>query len=422
MRFPLGPKAQFLFVGASRRILRLAAVMTLLSGALLAMSAGASAQSVTFTPGSSQEFKVPVGVTAVEVVAVGGEGQTGSQCEEIQGSGPGAGGSGALVTATVPVSGVRSLYINFAAGGAGGKGVGYEWCAPDGGSGGGSSEVLSDESSAPLVVAGGGGGGGGSMGFGSPEEEESANAGPGASASSAVVNGGNGVWAFGPNLATEGGGGLGGGPAGEGAGGGNESNISSWATAATAASLGTGGAGATWNEAPGSPFLGAGGGGGSGRHGGGGGGAGNLDGGGGGAGSSYLDEAAGVTGSVSSGAERPQAVTITYTLAAAPTATISEPTTVAVPTEATTLKACTSARHISIHVLRHLRLTSGVRLVRTEVLLAGRTVARLGGSNPAANVSLVGLPKGAYTVTIIARTSRGRIVRDSMVYRTCTEK
>ncbi len=324
MSFATGREPAFPSANPVRRRHGLIAALVLASAALLASCAAASAQSLTFTPGTRQEFKVPIGVATVEVIAVGGEGGRGSQCDESQGSGPGAGGSGALVTATAPVSGIRSLFIDFNAGGAGGGGNGYDWCAPSGGSGGGSSEVLTD-TSAPLVLAGGGGGGGGSMGFGSPEEEESANGGPGASASGAVADGGNGVWAFGSNLTGEGGGGLGGSQLGAGAAGASESNISSWVTSATAASLGTGGRGATLNEASGAPFVGAGGGGGSGLYGGGGGGAGNLDGGGGGAGSSYLDEAAGVRGSVGSGTDQPQAVTINYRIAAPPIAKITEP-------------------------------------------------------------------------------------------------
>src|SRR6185437_966065 len=57
-------------------------------------------------------------------------------------------------------------------------------------------------------------------------------------------------------------------------------------------------------------------------------------------------------------------------------------------------KACVSARELTIHVPNHATLPAGTRIVRTDVLLAGRLVARLRGANPVAHVSLVGRPKG----------------------------
>jgi hypothetical protein len=502
-----------LSVRTSRRYGRLGALLTLASAALLGMSAGAAAQSVTFTPGSAQEFKVPVGVASVEVIAVGGEGQRGIQCRNNLGSGAGAGGAGALVTATVPVSGVRTLYVDFGVGGDGGTGGPAE-CSLDGGAGGGASEVLS-EASAPLVVAGGGGGGGASFGFGELFMEQSSNGGAGASAASGVANGGNGVEMFGPSTREEGGGGEGGSPSSAGAAGSGESSLSSWWTAATKGAPGSGGAGGSWNGASGAPYVAGGGGGGGGRFGGGGGGAGNVDGGGGGAGSSFIDEATGATGSITSGAGRAQAVTIVYTIAAPPTAVIRSPadggtyaqgavvraefscadgaggsgiescadsnggsgssgvlatstpgshsytvtatsrdgetatatidytvsapalaTPVASPAETPTAtvlqthaqpvaippKACVSRREITIHVSDHVTLSAGARILRTDVLLANHVVARLLGANPVARVSLAGLPKGAYTVTIIVRTSSGTLVKSSTTYHTCTSR
>lgn len=502
-----------LSVRTGHRYWRLGALLTLASAAVLGTSAGASAQSVTFTPGPTQEFKVPVGVASVEVIAVGGEGQRGIQCRNALGSGAGAGGAGALVTATVPVSGVRTLHVDFGVGGAGGTGGGAE-CSLDGGAGGGASEVLS-EASARLVVAGGGGGGGASMGFGDPRMEESTNGGAGASATSGVANGGNGAEMFGSYKREEGGGGEGGGPSSAGAAGSGESGLSSWWTAATMGTLVSGGAGGSWNGASGSPFVASGGGGGGGRFGGGGGGAGNVDGGGGGGGSSFIDEATGATGSVTSGAGRAQAVTLVYTIAAPPTAVIRSPedggtypqgavvkaefscadgaggsgiesctdsngdsgssgllatstpglhnytvtatskdgettaatidytvsapvleTPVASPAKTPTAtvlqthaqpvaippKACVSLREITIHVSHHVTLPTGARILRTDVLLAGRMVARLLGANPVARVSLAGLPKGAYTVTIIVRMSDGTLVKPSTIYHTCVSR
>lgn len=410
--------------------MRLNALALLTLGALLGTSAGASAQTVTYLPGSRQEFKVPAGVTSVEVTAVGGEGERGTQCRNVTGSGAGAGGSGALVTANVPVSGAKALYIDFGAGGPGGTGGGAEPCSLDGGAGGSSSEVLS-EASAPLVVAGGGGGGGASFGFGEPSEEESTNGGVGASASSGVANGGNGVSVYGPNnKQEEGGGGEGGAPNSPGAGGSGESNVAAWATAATIGGLATGGDGGSWNGISGSPFVAAGGGGGGGHYGGGGGGTGNVDAGGGGAGSSFIDESVGATGTVASGVGQPLGVTISYTATAPPTTrTVTTPASVkATATQvaetpvqpAAAPNACVSLRQIVVHARRHVSLPAGTKIVHTDVLLAGRLVARLRGANPAAQVSFVGMPKRAYTVTILARTSSGKLVKASAIYHTCT--
>ncbi|HEY1833181.1 MAG TPA: hypothetical protein VGG08_01995 [Solirubrobacteraceae bacterium] len=467
---------------------RVGVLTVLLMGALLGPSAGASAQSVTFTPGPRQEFKVPLGVATVEVIAVGGEGQSGSACNSNPGSSAGAGGSGALVTATIPVSGLKALFVDFGTGGNGG--AGGESCV-DGGAGGGASELLS-EALSPLVVAGGGGGGGGTMGFGELSEEESDNGGSGANASSGIASGGNGVLVAGSFTREEGLGGEGGGSSGGGAAGADDSRLGSWTTPSTAGTLGTGGAGGSYNGNSGAPFIAAGGGGGGGLYGGGGGGLGNENGGGGGAGSSFIDKAVGATGAVGSGAGEPQAIKLGYTVAAAPTALIGLPadggtyqqgavvktafscvdgaggsgidscadsnedssnsgvlntstpgphtytvtatskdgltatatvgyTVVPAPApETQPPKGCVSGRLITIHVAKHLTMSRHARIVRTEVLLAGRLVAKLRGANPVATVSLVGLPQGDYSVTIYARLSNGKIAKASMSYRTCT--
>ncbi|HTZ88006.1 MAG TPA: hypothetical protein VMB05_15165 [Solirubrobacteraceae bacterium] len=480
------------------------------------MSGAAMAQSVTFTPGPRQEFKVPVGVTAVEVVAVGGEGQTGADCDSEPPSAPGAGGAGALVTATLPVSGVKSLYVDFGTGGTGG--TGGPSCM-GGGAGGGASEVLS-EASTPLIVAGGGGGGGGTLGAYDPMHEETNDGGSGASATSAVSSGGVGKQTFASFsfVREEGLGGEGGGATGGGAAGSNDGRLGPWTVASTAGAQASGGAGGTWNSTPG-PVIAGGGGGGGGYYGGGGGGAGNVNGGGGGAGSSFIDETAGAAGSVGSGSGEPQKVTLNYTVAVPPSAVIGAPvnggvyrqgavvatefsctdgaggsgiescvdsgggsvggaldtstlgahsytvtatsrdgltstataeytvsaaapdapatpqadtppvgshteqapTTSAKPDE-TSPKACVSGRSLTIYLAKHLTLPGTAKILRAKVLLGGRVVARLRGPNPVAHVSLVGLPKGSYSVALFARTSAGGLLKSALTYRTCERR
>jgi hypothetical protein len=65
---------------------------------------------------------------------------------------------------------------------------------------------------------------------------------------------------------------------------------------------------------------------------------------------------------------------------------------------------------------------AGTRIVRSDVRLAGRLVARVFGfgAKPVARVSLAGLPKGTYAVTLYVRTSTGKMLKVSAIYHTCT--
>ena len=261
---------------------------------LLGMAASASAATTataSFTAPGTYTFVVPTGVSSLMVTAVGGAGGSGA-------AGTQAGGLGATVTATVPVSGGEPLFVGVGgpggagpfqgAGAAGIGGGGAGGTATDGGGGGGGASLVGPGSPfpgyLPLIEAGGGGGGGGNT--------------PGGNAGADGPNdpgcGPGGPTACSGRAGTATAGGL----AGVGAANGVNGNPGA---------LGLGG-----NAANGST-VGAGGGGG-GLYGGGGGGSGTAGGSGGG-GSSYA--APGDTGVSSSTTSNPSGVTITY---AAPTA------------------------------------------------------------------------------------------------------
>jgi hypothetical protein len=83
-------------------------------------------------------------------------------------------------------------------------------------------------------------------------------------------------------------------------------------------------------------------------------------------------------------------------------------------------KACLSQRRLTIHIDEHVRQSSGSAKIKSaEVLLSGRVVAKLKGSNLVAHVSLVGLKKGAFTITVKATTAAGKKLSVSAKYHTC---
>jgi hypothetical protein len=86
-------------------------------------------------------------------------------------------------------------------------------------------------------------------------------------------------------------------------------------------------------------------------------------------------------------------------------------------------KACVSARKLTIHVAEHVAQSGRtVKIKSAEVLLSGRVVAKLKGSSLLAHVSLVGLEKGAFKLTIVARTSTGGTLTASIIIHTCVSK
>jgi hypothetical protein len=269
----------------------------------------ASSQMFMPTEGSEQQFKVPAGVTQVQVTAVGGAGQPGGECAV---GGASAGGAGAEITAQLSVSEGETLSIDFG-GGASGGAASSSCPAAAGGNGGGASSVSSDPPFTPLIVAGGGGGGG--DGFGT-EEPTVATGGAGGSATNLVGgDGAPGSFSFEGEAAFEGGGGQGGTDDSPGSGGSSVEGL----TSGSNGERGTGGAGSSPPEGVLLLGAGAGGGGGGGYFGGGGGGLGALAGGGGGAGSSFIAPVAS-NGAVAVADGAPQEVVISFTGATAPTA------------------------------------------------------------------------------------------------------
>jgi hypothetical protein len=235
----------------------------------------AAADTATFTTqGCGQLWTVPAGVSSLTISATGAGGAGGGAAA--------SGGQGRQVSETVGISHGQTVDVCVNHGGAaGGSGSGSNG---QGSAGGGASGVsLGSDFGSPLLIAPGGGGGGGNGSFGG---------GPGGAADA------NGTPGTGP----------GGGTFGS-AGGGSGSLPSGPGTGASGANASSGGGG---------------GGGGGGFHGGGGGaGAASLSGGGGGGGGTDFCSTSCSSAAASTGTQ-PQ-VTLTYTVASAPTTSITTP-------------------------------------------------------------------------------------------------
>jgi hypothetical protein len=272
---------------------------------VLAWNAGrALADTTSFTTPGCSTWSVPAGVSSVQISAVGAAG----------GPGGATGGTGDGVSATL--SGLSSgqsldVCVDFGGGAAGANG------SP--GAGGGASGVgLGSTFASPVLVAGGGGGGGGTGALPA--------GGGGRAGLPAGATGGSGI-------ATTGGGGGSNTTMTGGTGGSGDAGSGANGSASTVSGPGTGGGG-------GGGAAESGGGGGAGYFGGGGGGGGTGLGGGGsgggGGGSDFCTDTATVTGcSVSTGAGTGTGagsatgdaqVTLTYTVVAPPTASITTPT------------------------------------------------------------------------------------------------
>ena len=258
-------------------------------------SIGAVANAATFVEtftytGSEQTFTVPLGVTSMEVKAVGGRG----------GDDNGRGGPAARVTGELNVTPGETLYVEV--GGTGGEGSeynsgGFNGGGSGGGGGGGASDVRTSPRSSGLspddrLLVAGGGGGGGRTGFYS-----GGNGGGAGTAGESIP----------ANVGGEPGTQSSGGHGGEGGCSGGESGF-----------LGEGGAGGSFSY--------PGGGGGGGYYGGGGGGAGCSNGGAGGGGGSSLVPAGGTLETI--GPEIEPEIQIAYQHMLAPTVVTEKATEV----------------------------------------------------------------------------------------------
>lgn len=78
-------------------------------------------------------------------------------------------------------------------------------------------------------------------------------------------------------------------------------------------------------------------------------------------------------------------------------------------------KICLSRRKFIVHP----RAPQGVKLVSVEVLINGKLAKRGRLSNRATSVSLVGLPKGTFRISLITKSSKGRTYEDIRTFHTC---
>jgi PASTA domain/Glycine rich protein len=293
----------------TRRAPRVALSVAVALAGLLGMTAqDASATTQTFTAPGAHNFVVPAGVTSIYVNAVGA---AGSGCVRS------FGGSGASVTAVVPVSPGEQLYVGV--GGVGTTGTGLEFCSADGGGGGFGGGANGGTGQVHTLNATGGGGGGGASVVGPGSVSPTF-------ATLLVVAGGGGGGSYARN----------GGNAGEagesgfsGAGGGGTTSVGGAGGAAeslssTAGAAGTMLAGGVGGNGPNEQGTFGGGGGGGGYYGGGGGGGSVNGAGSGGGGSSYVIPSA--TNQIAPApSSSPAAVTIVYPAPEPPTVTIYSP-------------------------------------------------------------------------------------------------
>ena len=78
-------------------------------------------------------------------------------------------------------------------------------------------------------------------------------------------------------------------------------------------------------------------------------------------------------------------------------------------------RSCRSRRAFRIHI----NPPRGIRFTKVTVKLNQRTIRVVRGRNIAADVSLRGLPRGRFTLRVVARTASGRVIQRDRHYVTC---
>jgi len=215
--------------------------------------------SVSFSTPGAGTWTVPAGVTAIQVVALGGGGGGGGG-SALGGKG-GSGGAGAQVTATIEVTPGDTINYYVGGGGAGTTYTGGVGSGGGGGGGGGSTNVIDGAIASTQIIAGAGGGGGGAGNAGAPGGGGGA-AGTGVGGNSGAAGTAAGVYAGGT-----------GGTGGQGTTGDTGGSGGTGATAKNAASSSAGGNGSGNSGGTNGSGAYSGGGGGGGGYGGGTGGA-----------------------------------------------------------------------------------------------------------------------------------------------------
>ena len=83
-------------------------------------------------------------------------------------------------------------------------------------------------------------------------------------------------------------------------------------------------------------------------------------------------------------------------------------------------RRCASRRHFTIHIKR--RLLHGDRVRRATIFLNGKRLKTVRVRRRAIRIDLRGQRKGTFTITVQARTAKGRKIRDVRRYHTCAKK
>lgn len=82
-------------------------------------------------------------------------------------------------------------------------------------------------------------------------------------------------------------------------------------------------------------------------------------------------------------------------------------------------RECVSGKSLTVPLDYRLKLPRGTKVKRSEILLHGKVVARLGARAKLAVVSLAGVAKGPYEITVVAMLSNGHKLRHRIVFHAC---